>query len=202
VALSADGKIGLAGRGDTAQLWETATGKPLGRALQHQDKIEALTLRGDGKIALTGSRDNTARLWETATGKPLGQPLQHQNWVVAVALNADGKIALTGSKDKTAKLWETATGKPLGPLLQHQDEVVAVALSADGKIALTGSKDKTARLWHVPQALIGDPECIRLRAQVITGMETDDYGTIRVLDAAAWQDRRQRLQKLGGPPAE
>jgi hypothetical protein len=41
----------------------------------------------------------------------------------------------------------------------------------------------------------------RLR-KVITGMETDDFGTIRVLDAAAWQERRQRLQKLGGPPTQ
>ena len=47
-----------------------------------------------------------------------------------------------------------------------------------------------------------DSERIRLWAQVITGMETDDFGTIRVLDAAAWHDRRRRLQKLGGPPAE
>jgi hypothetical protein len=35
---------------------------------------------------------------------------------------------------------------------------------------------------------------------VITGIELDEYGGVRVLDAPVWQQRRQRLQKLGGPP--
>ena len=161
-----------------------------------------MALSADGKTALTGSMDKTARLWETATGKPIGPPLQHQGVVVAVALSADGKTALTGSYDKTARLWETATGKPIGPPLQHQNKVVAVALSADGKTALTASGDKTARLWHVPQPLRGDPERILLWTQVITGLEVDELTAVRVLDANTWQQRTDRLQKLGGPPPQ
>jgi hypothetical protein len=143
---------------------------------------------------------NTARLWETASGKPIGPPLHHQGEVVAVALSADGKTALTGSRDNTARLWETATGKPIGPPLRHQAALTAVALSADGKTALTGSHDKTARLWNVPQPLRGEPERIMLWTQVITGLEVDELTTVRFLDAATWQERRDRLQKLGGPP--
>jgi WD40 repeat protein len=75
-----------------------------------------------------------------------------------------------------------------------------VALSADGKTALTGSDDKTARLWHVPQPMRGDPERIMLWTQVITGLEVDELGAVHVLDAATWQERHDRLQKLGGPP--
>jgi hypothetical protein len=40
-----------------------------------------------------------------------------------------------------------------------------------------------------------------LWTQVITGLEVDELTAVRVLDAAAWQQRRDRLQKLGGPPA-
>jgi hypothetical protein len=36
--------------------------------------------------------------------------------------------------------------------------------------------------------------------QVLTGMELDEEGAIRVLDAAAWQERRQRLAARGEPP--
>jgi WD40 repeat protein len=168
--------------------------------LQHQAEVQAVAFSPDGKTMLTGSRDNTARLWETATGKPFGLPLQHQGIVVAVAFGPDGKTVLTGSGDRTARLWETATGKPLGSPLQHHDGVRAVAFSPDGKTVLTGSHDKTARLWHAPRPIEGDPERILLRAQVITGLELDEYGDTRGLDAATWEQRRQRLQELGGPP--
>jgi WD40 repeat protein/serine/threonine protein kinase len=206
--LSADGKTALTGSGNTARLWETATGKLIGPALQHQGEVHSVTLSADGKMALTGSHDNTAQLWEAATGKPIGPPLLHQDPVYAVALSADGKTALTGSSDKTARLWETATGKLIGPPLLHQDPVHAVALSADGKTAVTtsrdeaptGSRDETARLWHVPQPMRGDPERIMLWTQVITGLEVDELTAVRFLDAATWQQRRQRLQELGGPP--
>jgi hypothetical protein len=36
--------------------------------------------------------------------------------------------------------------------------------------------------------------------QTITGMELDPDGTLHVLDASAWKERRQRLQRLGGTP--
>jgi WD40 repeat protein len=193
------------------RLCETATGKPIGLPMQPQDIVRAAALSADGKTVLTGIGDHMARLWETATGKPIGPPLLHQGWIEAVALSADGKTALTGSHDKTARLWDTATGRPIGPPLQHPDEVLHVALSADGKTALTcghvplGTADtertpSTARLWHVPQPIRGDPERIMLWAQVITGLEVDEMTAVRVLDATIWQQRRQRLEKLGGPP--
>ena len=121
-----------------------------------------------------------------------------------MAFSPDGKTVLTGSSDKTARLWETATGKQLGPPLQHQGGVLAVAFSPDGKTVVTGSAhfDHTARLWRVPRQLRGDPEQILRWIQVITGLELDERGEVRVLDAAAWQQCRQRLQILGGPPQE
>ena len=39
-----------------------------------------------------------------------------------------------------------------------------------------------------------------LWTQVITGLEVDELTAAHVLDAATWQQRRQRLQELGGPP--
>ncbi len=74
-----------------------------------------------------------------------------------------------------------------------------MAFSPDGKTVLTGSQDTTARLWPVPVPLPGDPVQIFLWAQVLTGMEVD-HGAVRVLDARTWEERRRRLEKLGGPP--
>ena len=149
VAVSPDRKTVVTGGDDrTARLWDVATGKQLGPALQHQGAVRHVAFGPDGKTIVTRSDDNTVRLWEVATGKQLGPDLKHQNRVSAVDFSPDGKTVLTGRHDYTARLWEVATGKQLGPDLQHQDGVTAVAFSPDGKTVLTGSHDRTARLWE------------------------------------------------------
>lgn len=121
------------------------------------------------------------------------------------AFSPDGKTLMTGSF-ATMRFWEAATGKQLGPPLLHQGRVYAASFSPDGKSALTGCHeamagpfDGMARLWRLPQVR-GNPEQIVLWTQVITGLELDEHGLVRVLDAATWQQRRDRLEKLGGPP--
>jgi len=201
VALSADGKIALTGSMDrTARLWNTATGAALGPPLPQQADVKHVALSADGRVALTveGLRDS-ARLWDTIAGKPIGRPIKHPVAIVAAALSANGKIALTGSADKTARRWDATTGKPIGIPLQHQGVAVAVALSADGSIALTGSQEKVARLWKLPR-FADDPDRIALWAQVVTGIEADEHGNARALAADEWQQRKARLQKLGGSP--
>jgi hypothetical protein len=46
----------------------------------------------------------------------------------------------------------------------------------------------------------GRGERVALWAQVLTGMELDADGVARLLDPAAWQERRRRLAERGGPP--
>ena len=75
-----------------------------------------------------------------------------------------------------------------------------MAFSPDGKTALTGSYDRTARLWSIPEPLEGDIDRIRLWVQVLTDVELDSQGDFHVLDSETWQERRDRLEQLGGPP--
>ena len=142
----------------TAQLWDAASGKPIGQPLWHHGRVTAVAFSPDGRVLLTGSEDGAARLWDEASGKPLGQPLQHEDWVTAVAFSPDGHVVLTGSWDGTARLWDAASGKPLGQTLQHQGSVTAVAFSPDGRVVLTGCQDGTARLWDAASGKpIGKP---------------------------------------------
>jgi WD40 repeat protein len=159
----------------------------------------------DGKTVLTGSMDRTARLWDVATGRQLGEPLEHGAWVRAVAFSRDGKTILTGSADGTAHLWDVGTGKRIGPPMRHSGWVPAVAFSPDGETIATGSADLLGRtgkayLWRVPHPLEGKTKQIVLWVQVLTGLEMTPSGAFHSLDAQTWQQSRQRLEELGGPP--
>jgi WD40 repeat protein len=161
--------------------------------------VNAAAFSPDGKSVVTTS-GNTARLWDSATGKPLGPPLEHQHLVVGAAFSPDGKSVVTASLDNTARLWDSATAKPLGPPLQHQGFVVAAAFSPDGKSVVTASHDKTARLWKAPRPVQGTPEHILLWCEARTGLTLDERGDVHALDATTWHERRERLEKLDGPP--
>ncbi|MBM3994094.1 MAG: serine/threonine protein kinase, partial [Planctomycetes bacterium] len=200
VALSADARIALTQNSDnTVRLWDAATSKQIGPPLQHQSMGLAVALSADGKTTLMVGNGTRTRLRDTATGKPIGPPLQHEKGVSAVALSANGKIALTGNVEKKmARLWDTASGKPIGPPLLHEEPIWHVALSADGMTGLTLTKEK-ASYWRLHR-FAEDPERIALWAQVITGIEADDFGNARALSADEWRQRKTRLDKLGGLP--
>jgi WD40 repeat protein len=160
--------------------------------------VLAVAFSPDSRRAATASADNRARLWELATGK-LTQ-LKHYGPVWAVAFSPDGRRLLTGSADPNARLWDVATGIPIGAALRHRGgSVRALAFASDSRTFLTGSNSNIARLGRAPLPVSGDAERVALWLQVLTGTEMVD-GVELMLDGASWQDRRRRLQALGGPP--
>jgi WD40 repeat protein/tRNA A-37 threonylcarbamoyl transferase component Bud32 len=200
-AFSPDGRtVVTASHDGTAQLWEAATGNRLGGPLPHADRVDRVRFSPDGRTVVTGSHDGTACLWKVATGELLGSPLPHQGRVWALAFSPDSKTVLTGSVDQTARFWDAVTGKPLGPSLKHGAEVWAVAFNPDGRTVVTGAEDHTARLWKAPAPLPGAGRRVVLWTRLITGLELQAGDTVRELDARRWQQYRQELHELGGPP--
>lgn len=131
------------------QLWDTATGQPIGSALRHSGAIKSIRFSPAGAPrVLTASADNTARLWDALTGKPIGTVMQHDGPVFSAAFSHDGTRVVTGSQDNTASLWDASNGRPI-TRLQHPDAVRTAAFSTvDASRLVTGSADGGGRLWN------------------------------------------------------
>jgi WD40 repeat protein len=124
-----------------AQLWEVATGMPVGKALRHPAAVTAVAVSPDGLALLTGST-NEARLWRAATGEPVGQPLEMKGEVRGAAFSPDGKAVLTAAGNE-AHLWDAATGKARGGPWRHRGEVRVAAWAPDGQTVLLAGPVET-----------------------------------------------------------
>jgi WD40 repeat protein len=95
-----------------------------------------------------------------------------------------------------------ATGIPFGAPLHHADTVRGVAFSPDpgSTDILTGSDDGFTRLWKLPAPLEESIpiDHVMLWIQVLTGMELNENGGARPLNAGEWIGRRQNLDDLRG----
>ena len=85
--------------------------------------------------------------------------------------------------------------------MTHQEGVTAVAFSPDGKTIVTVSGE-TARLWDVPSPVEDDAKRVTVWVRFLTNMELDSTDTIHALDGHAWNQSREELARLGGPPRQ
>jgi WD40 repeat protein len=208
VAFSPDGKRILTGSEDkTARLWNAAMLEPVGPPLHHEGPVNLVGFSPDGKLILSVS-GKVVRLWDASTLAPVGRPIEHRSRIDEAAFSPDGAIIAIRSADEVIRLWDVLTSQPIGPAfgqqgvadVQKSTRVMRLmAVSPDGKNVAIAS-NKTAQIRTFPTPVGGEPGRLALWTQVVTGMEIDEHRVARVLDTKTWQDRRNRLEKLGGPP--
>ena len=146
---SPDGRfVVTASWNNAAQIWDTGSGKPAGRAMIHKGIVNFASFSPDGRLIVTASADNTARLWRAASAEVFGQPLLHKAPVTSAAFSPDGRRIVTASWDKTARVWSVEDRQPVGAPLQHNGPVTSAAFSPDGQLVVTASWDNTAQVWE------------------------------------------------------
>ena len=154
---SRDGqRIATATDGNTARIWDAATGKLVATLSGHGKStnkdilpayINDIAFSPDGARVVTASDDETARIWDSTTGKTGAILSGHAGWVESAAFSPDGQRVVTASDDKTARIWNAETGDSMFVLQGHADYVETAAFSQNGRRVVTASTDKTARIW-------------------------------------------------------
>ena len=139
--------------GDTVNVFDAATGKPLYAQLKHPFPVKGVDFSADGaRLATCGADDGLnacyAQVWNARTGQAAGPRLAHADGVLSARFSPDGRRVATGSEDFTASVWDAATGQPVSASLTHGDQVYGAAFSPDSKWLVTASVDKTARIWN------------------------------------------------------
>jgi WD40 repeat protein len=197
VTFSRDGEVVATYGPSVARLWDAATGRPRARPLRHPGtaKVTDVTFSPDDRLLLTHCDDDKARLWEVATGWSIGNPIPYQDGGAAI-FSPDGRTLAIWGTASTVTFHDTAAGNPIGPALECG---LFSAFRPDGKTWLTLTRDGTLRERPTPGPLGGTPEQIRVWLQSATGMDMDEEGNIRFLDASSWLENRKLLDKLGEP---
>jgi WD40 repeat protein len=179
-AFSPDGRLLISGSNDdTARIWDSASGQPIGRELIHRGEVFTVGFSPNGKLAVTGGYDGAVRFWDVPSGRSIGEPMRHEGVVWTAVFSADGKRLLTGCADSTARLWDVASCLPLSPPLPHRDHVNAAGISPSGDIAITG------RMWRLPKPLADDQPLVEMWAKLATERAFAGGDNIEWLDRAA-----------------
>src|SRR5439155_18242673 len=92
IVFSPDGRHFATGSFDgTARVWETATGRPAGPPLPHENYVAAVAFSPDGNTLAAGDYgpNGLIKLWDWRTGKEARPALRHDDIVLNVTFSPD-----------------------------------------------------------------------------------------------------------------
>jgi serine/threonine protein kinase/WD40 repeat protein len=190
-----NGKELLVGTLNGVDLWDVAKRQATALPLYHTSFVSALAVDAVGKWAATGAWC-VGQIWDLESGIPIGPPLRHKERFKTVAFSPDGRLVASLAYDGDARFWDAATGRAIGPLLKHPGAGNALVFHPMGDVLLTSSNGRRVHRRRVPRPVTEESSLLMLRTQVLTGMELDAEGVVRLLSADTWRERRQQLEQL------
>jgi hypothetical protein len=113
----------------------------------HDAPVVALSFSGDGKRAVSISRDGVGKVWDVAARRVLSRFRTPQSTFNGAAIDHSGASIVTWSDSSAAELWDAATGAAKGTLKGHVSTIASATFATDGALLLTVSTDGTANIW-------------------------------------------------------
>ncbi len=174
---SPDGRRVVTVSGNTARVWDTATGEPALPPLQTGSLLTLAEFSPDGRYLLTATchefrsgeewhRAGRARVWDAATGRPVGPVLQQDGPVLDAAFHPDGRRLVLVSQSKAGEsqvqMCDVTNGqrRSLAVKTGGNDWVVLALFSPDGRRLLLLHSYRTAELFDVATSQPATPPLI------------------------------------------
>ena len=134
---------------DQTQVFEVATGAPVGEPILHSNLPNAVAMNPEGTVLALAPHDSQValyRLHETSTESRL---VLQSGIGKAIAFSADGRKLAIGSVDRRATVWELGSNRQVGKSLIHDSEVHVLRFAEDTKTLITGTAEGSLRAWDV-----------------------------------------------------
>jgi WD40 repeat protein len=167
--------------------------------LTFQAMVVDLAFAPGGDKLLTASIDGHCLFWDAATGKQTGQITLPKGYARTVAFAPNGNALLVCSSESTARLWDPETCQPLGPELAIRGDAPPDAVFNEQGSHFVIQDEDGFGVYQTPTPVAGEVERVVMWVQVLTGLELDAEGRMRILTTDQWHERRRRLQHMGGP---
>jgi RNA polymerase sigma factor (sigma-70 family) len=135
--------------GDTAHVWEAATGKDLLFWSGPRSDLRPFAFSADLKTLLMDGPDHTISLRDLNTGKERTIP-SRQGELSAVAISEDGKRLATGGKnDGSVRLWDRETGRELHRFGPYRGHVASLVFARDGTALARGGQFGDVQIYDL-----------------------------------------------------
>jgi eukaryotic-like serine/threonine-protein kinase len=135
------------------RVWDSATGKMQGAAVQLNEWIEGLALSSDGSTAFIVEQfGKEVRSVSLTTGEVGAPELPHRVPINSLAIEPDGRHLVTGGNDGVARVFEIKSGQSIA-LLRHRTPVADVTFGPGGRGIVTLSPNDAIRWWEGTERL-------------------------------------------------
>ena len=127
------GKLVVGYFGNSALIWDMATGIQSGLPLYHNGGVLGIWMSPNGITVVTGSLNETARAWDLGSGIALTEPMRHSNIPVGAKFIDGGRRLVTTSFDGKAWEWNLQGSTALSMPIDDDPGARVAAFSVDGQ---------------------------------------------------------------------